>query len=108
MTLSSKLTLLFESIANTIGVLKDEHGNHGAEPVMGRRILYFMKRVHLPQVTNGEFFMLTGVGYNNECRGLDEMTAMEKILFDVCNKYYLKLLSEVRNDEEYFELRKAS
>lgn len=109
MTPSNKISFIFEAIAAKLYVLKEDYGQQKTEAIIGKRVLYWMKKTHLAQMTNGEFYQFTGISFANECRTVEEMTAIEKILFDPVNTFYLKLISEARHeDQEYYELMRAS
>lgn len=113
MTPSSKISFMFESITANLAIYKDngEILSNTVEPIIARRVMYFMKKVILPQMTTGEFYSLTSISFNNERREFEEMTAMENILYTICMRHYWKLVSAEKNefvDEQELVLHKKA
>lgn len=95
----TRISFVIESVAASLGIIRTELlaiNRATPEVHIGRKIVYMLKERHIPQMTNEEFFRITGISLRKYTE--EEKTAFEEMLYEKCDTHYKTLLSHWRSD----------
>lgn len=91
---------IVEAITHVLGITLIElieGGENRCEIGIARRIAYLMKQFCLPMMTDEEFYQESSIHLLGQFR--EEITPMEKLLFEQVRLYYYRLLSNGESTE---------
>lgn len=95
----TRISFVIEAIAASLGILRTELlaiNRATAEIQIGRKVLYMLKERHIPQMTNEEFFRITGISLRKYAE--EENTTFEEMLYTKCDTHYKTLLSHWKSE----------